>query len=185
MNPLRRGRPQLRRASIGASLALGASIAAISAVGCARFDSLSQTESATESAGHASDAGKANAAGDAEVADANDDSLGVPVLVFHGICATTCAPDEIYNMTTEEFGRVVVATRSSGFEPIAIDTYVRIMHGDKSGVKGRPILYTFDDGRADAYASATPIPRGVEHARDDVHHCQSARVEEPVLHDVG
>jgi peptidoglycan/xylan/chitin deacetylase (PgdA/CDA1 family) len=83
--------------------------------------------------------------------------LSVPVLLFHSICDGPCAVDDIYGIPAAELDQILSDTLASGYESISIDAYHRLMHGDTTGAPKRPLLVTFDDGRADAYANADPV----------------------------
>lgn len=89
---------------------------------------------------------------------------GIPVLVFHQLCAEACAPGDTYGISKAEFARMISAITSAGYETISMRDFVRAHDGDVAGLPKRPILLTFDDGRIDAYrlADEVLIERGAQ-----------------------
>jgi peptidoglycan/xylan/chitin deacetylase (PgdA/CDA1 family) len=77
----------------------------------------------------------------------------VPVLLYHGIHSGAGANDP-YSLSQGEFERQMEMLARGGFHSISIARYARFAAGDVDELPDRPILITFDDGRADSYAGA-------------------------------
>jgi len=86
-------------------------------------------------------------------------TAGIPVLVFHAICEGACATTELYGITKDEFARMLRSLKAAGYQTISMADFVRAHGGQVSGLPGRPILITFDDGRLDAYRGADDVLR--------------------------
>lgn len=97
--------------------------------------------------------------GDAEEAARVERDVGIPVLVFHQICAEACAPTDTYGITQAELTRTMSSIKRAGYETISLAAFARAHAGDAAGLPKRPILVTFDDGRLDAYRGADPVLR--------------------------
>lgn len=79
----------------------------------------------------------------------------VPVLVYHGIGTKPSYITE----SRELFAAQMAALKTGGFHSLTMAQYVAFTRGQISSLPSRPILITFDDGRLDAYRTATPILR--------------------------
>jgi peptidoglycan/xylan/chitin deacetylase (PgdA/CDA1 family) len=79
------------------------------------------------------------------------------VLLFHSVCAGACDAADTYGIATADLDALFVGLEGLGYETVSIDDYHRILRGEGAGTPARPILFTFDDGRQDAYQNADPI----------------------------
>ncbi len=86
---------------------------------------------------------------------------GVPVLVYHGLGrATSELLDDRYVVSRTHFAEHLRALRLAGFTAIDTATLARYLaSGDPELLPRKPVLITFDDGRADAMIQADPILR--------------------------
>jgi len=82
---------------------------------------------------------------------------GVPVVVFHGICPTTCDPSQVYSIPSAAFDELLTALSARGYQTLSAHDYAQFLLGRAENLPPRPILITFDDGRADGYLGADPI----------------------------
>ncbi len=92
---------------------------------------------------------------------ADERAHGVPVLVYHGIGrGTTDTGDGRFVVSRERFAEQLQSLRAAGFEAITtrqLAAYLR--SGDIQALPDKPVLITFDDGRADAMLQADRIMR--------------------------
>jgi peptidoglycan/xylan/chitin deacetylase (PgdA/CDA1 family) len=79
----------------------------------------------------------------------------VPILVYHGI-HSGAGPNDPYSIGNDEFERQMQMLARDGFHTISIAQYSRFAAGDTAELPDRPILITFDDGRADSLQAADP-----------------------------
>ncbi len=95
----------------------------------------------------------------AALAGCTDDAHtgGIPVLVFHEICAQACAPSATYGTTKAEFERTMRMIKGAGYETISMADFVRAHAGETRHLPAKPMLITFDDGRMDGYLGADEI----------------------------
>jgi peptidoglycan/xylan/chitin deacetylase (PgdA/CDA1 family) len=84
-------------------------------------------------------------------------STGIPVLLFHTICASRCDTDEIYGTTAAELDDLLSVLDARGYTAISIAAFAAFRSGQGVALPKRPVLLTFDDGRASAYANATRL----------------------------
>src|SRR5262245_56236207 len=85
---------------------------------------------------------------------------GVPVLVYHGIgrAGSTDSTDARFTLSRTRFAQQMRALELAGFTGITTTQLADYLSsGDDSLLPRRPILITFDDGRADAMIQADPI----------------------------
>ena len=68
----------------------------------------------------------------------------VPVLLYDGVA-------------TRAFARQMVLLDHAGYETITLEQFVRFTRGEKVGLPPRPLLLTFDGGRADALTGSDAI----------------------------
>jgi peptidoglycan/xylan/chitin deacetylase (PgdA/CDA1 family) len=78
----------------------------------------------------------------------------VPVLLFHGVCAGGCTPDDTYGITRADLAAFLTWLGENAYTTIDSAAYARALRSDRTGLPARPVLLTFDDGRSDAYAGA-------------------------------
>lgn len=89
-------------------------------------------------------------------APARPRELRVPVLVYHNIRAAKGDPAaRPYDVTPEELEAQFAYLASAGFTPITVSAAVDALRG--AALPDRPVVLTFDDGRADQYANAVPL----------------------------
>jgi peptidoglycan/xylan/chitin deacetylase (PgdA/CDA1 family) len=81
----------------------------------------------------------------------------IPVLLFHQVCPSECAPSDTYGVSQLELARILNMLRVAGFTSISIAAYDAFHAGTSRGLPTQPILLTFDDGRLDAYRGADAI----------------------------
>jgi peptidoglycan/xylan/chitin deacetylase (PgdA/CDA1 family) len=93
---------------------------------------------------------------------------GVPVLVYHGIGKIGADSSEgRFVLTRERFAEQMASLRAAGYEPVTTEQLALYLSADPAsddipeqevlGLPAKPILVTFDDGRADAMIQADPI----------------------------
>lgn len=87
--------------------------------------------------------------------------IGVPVLVYHGLGRTSSdLADDRYVVPRDRFAQHMWALRLAGFTPIDTGTLAQYIEtGAPELLPRKPILITFDDGRADAMIQADTILR--------------------------
>jgi len=81
----------------------------------------------------------------------------VPVLVYHGLHRVSDPARDPYSIAPAEFSRQMAMLAADGFHTISIAQYVRFREGNVAQLPDRPILITFDDGRADSFQAADPV----------------------------
>lgn len=89
-------------------------------------------------------------------APAAPSELRVPVLVYHNVRAASGDPAaRPYDVTPEEFDAQLGVLETEGFTPITVSAAVDALRG--APLPAKPVVITFDDGRADQYANAVPL----------------------------
>ena len=68
----------------------------------------------------------------------------VPVLVYREIDA-------------QDFSKQMVRLRREGYDTITLPAFIRFLRGEPVSLPPRPLLLTFDDGRADVSTEADPV----------------------------
>jgi peptidoglycan/xylan/chitin deacetylase (PgdA/CDA1 family) len=68
----------------------------------------------------------------------------VPVLVYRDVDAS-------------DFAKDMVRLRREGYDTITLPAFIRFLRGEPVSLPPRPILLTFDDGRADVWTDADPV----------------------------
>lgn len=87
---------------------------------------------------------------------ARPSELHVPVLVYHNIRAAKGDPAvRPYDVTPEEFDAQLGILEAEGFTPVTVSAAVDALSG--ASLPAKPVVITFDDGRADQYANAVPL----------------------------
>jgi peptidoglycan/xylan/chitin deacetylase (PgdA/CDA1 family) len=61
--------------------------------------------------------------------------------------------------STSDLGDRIERLREAGYETIALPAFIRFLRGEPVSLPERPLLLTFDDGRADTRAEADPVLR--------------------------
>ena len=89
---------------------------------------------------------------------------GVPVLVYHGIGSDTTDTDSPrFAVSRERFAEQLRSLRSAGYQAITtgeLANYLRT--GDPRSLPAKPVLITFDDGRADVMLQADRVLRDTQ-----------------------
>jgi peptidoglycan/xylan/chitin deacetylase (PgdA/CDA1 family) len=90
---------------------------------------------------------------------ARDRIRGVPVLVYHGLGRTSGElVDARYIVSRRHFAEHMRALELAGYTAITTGALARYLRsGSPRDIPGKPVLITFDDGRADAMIQAEPI----------------------------
>lgn len=82
--------------------------------------------------------------------------IAVPVLVYHNIRPAKGAPAaRPYDVTPEELDAQLGILATEGFTPITVSAAVDALRG--APLPEKPVIITFDDGRADQYENAVPL----------------------------
>jgi peptidoglycan/xylan/chitin deacetylase (PgdA/CDA1 family) len=90
------------------------------------------------------------------------DRSSVPVLLYHGIAPASAfanADDAAYGVDPQAFAKQMTMIRHAGYRTITLDTFVRFVQGEHVKLPPRPLLLTFDDGRADSWTGSEGILR--------------------------
>ncbi len=90
------------------------------------------------------------------------DRSAIPVLVYHGIgpeSAFTNPKDAPYGVGIEDFAKQMTLIHHAGYQTIDMQTFVDFVRGKPVHLPPRPLLLTFDDGRADSWTGADGILR--------------------------
>ncbi len=87
---------------------------------------------------------------------------GIPVILYHSIGAHLSPGAASYlNESRKDFARQMLALKVGGFHAVSLQTFARWYEAWRQGktvpLPPKPILITFDDGRADAYVAADSI----------------------------
>ena len=90
------------------------------------------------------------------------DRSSIPVLIYHGIGPESNfsnASDASYGIGTEDFAKQMTMIQHAGYETIDLQTLVHFVQNKPVDLPPRPLLLTFDDGRADSWTGADGILR--------------------------
>jgi peptidoglycan/xylan/chitin deacetylase (PgdA/CDA1 family) len=90
------------------------------------------------------------------------DRSKIPVLLYHGIGPESDfanAADAEYGVSTEDFARQMTMMEHAGYETIDLQTFIDFVGGREADLPPRPLLLTFDDGRADSWTGGDGILR--------------------------
>jgi hypothetical protein len=88
------------------------------------------------------------------------DRSEIPVLLYHGIGSPgdfENADDADYALTPENFARQMTELAHAGYQTIDLPTFVQFVQGKAVDLPPRPLLLTFDDGRADSWTGSDSI----------------------------
>ena len=88
------------------------------------------------------------------------DRSAVPVLVYHGIGAPSDfsnAADADYGVSAYDFAKQMTMIKHAGYQTIGLQTFVDFVRGLPVKLPPRPLLLTFDDGRADSWTGSESI----------------------------
>ena len=90
------------------------------------------------------------------------DRSAIPVLVYHGIGPEgdfSNAADASYGVDAEDFATQMAEIRHAGYQTVHLQTFLDFVSGEPVDLPPRPLLLTFDDGRADSWTGADSILR--------------------------
>ncbi len=90
------------------------------------------------------------------------DRSAIPVLLYHGIgpeSAFSNPKDAPYGVGTEDFAKQMTLIQHAGYQTIDLQTFIDFVGGKAVDLPPRPLLLTFDDGRADSWTGADGILR--------------------------
>ena len=88
------------------------------------------------------------------------DRSAVPVLLYHGIGAPgdfANAADAQYGVEAYDFAKQMTMIKHAGYQTIGLQTLVDFVRGRPVELPPRPLLLTFDDGRADSWTGSESI----------------------------
>ena len=86
----------------------------------------------------------------------------IPVLLYHGIGPEgdfSNAADASYGIDAEDFATQMTEIRHAGYQTVPLQTFIDFVSGKPVELPPRPLLLTFDDGRADSWTGADSILR--------------------------
>ena len=79
----------------------------------------------------------------------------MPVLLYHGDRTHTTdfanAADAQYGIDADDFAKQMTMIKHAGYQTISLQTFVDFVRGRRVELPPRPLLLTFDDGRADSW----------------------------------
>jgi len=90
------------------------------------------------------------------------DRSAVPVLLYHGIAPASDfsnATDASYGIDPADFAKQMTMIKHAGYQTIDLSTFLDFVDGKAVELPPRPLLLTFDDGRADSWTAADDILR--------------------------
>ena len=88
------------------------------------------------------------------------DRSAVPVLLYHGVGAPSDfanAADAQYGIDADDFAKQMTMIKHAGYQTIGLQTFVDFVRGRPVKLPPRPLLLTFDDGRADSWTGSESI----------------------------
>ena len=88
------------------------------------------------------------------------DRSQVPVLLYHGVAPANEFSDEAdagYGIDPDDFAKQMTLLHHAGFRTITLDEFVGFVQGERVELPPRPLLLTFDDGRADSWTGGDGI----------------------------
>jgi hypothetical protein len=90
------------------------------------------------------------------------DRSAIPVLVYHGIGPESDfsnATDAPYGVSAEDFAKQMTLIQHAGYQTISLQTFIDFVQKKPVDLPPRPLLLTFDDGRADSWTGSDGILR--------------------------
>lgn len=99
---------------------------------------------------------RAAAPAPAPVPQSHPTEFAIPVLVYHNIRESTGAPaTRPYDVTPAELDAHLAHLQAEGFTPVTVSAVIDAFAG--APLPAKPVVITFDDGRADQYERAAPL----------------------------
>ena len=90
------------------------------------------------------------------------DRSGIPVLLYHGIgppSEFSSSVDAEYGIDRQAFAKQMTFLHHAGYQTVRLSQFVDFVEGKKVPLPPRPVLLTFDDGRADSWTGGDGILR--------------------------
>lgn len=84
--------------------------------------------------------------------NASAHAASVPVLLYHGIVAST----DRFSLTQDTFKDQLFALKRAGYQTISLADFIAFEKGEKQ-LPAKSFLLTFDDGRVDSYERGDPV----------------------------
>ena len=88
------------------------------------------------------------------------DRSAIPVLLYHGIGPEgdfSNAADASYGIDAQDFATQMTEIHHAGYQTVDLQTFLDFVSGEPVDLPPRPLLLTFDDGRADSWTGADSI----------------------------
>jgi hypothetical protein len=88
------------------------------------------------------------------------DRSAVPVVLYHGVGGVSDfanAADAQYGIDADDFAKQMTMIKHAGYQTIGLQTFVDFVRGRRVELPPRPLLLTFDDGRADSWTGSASI----------------------------
>jgi peptidoglycan/xylan/chitin deacetylase (PgdA/CDA1 family) len=88
------------------------------------------------------------------------DRSAVPVLLYHGIGPESDfsnSADASYGVNIGDFAKQMTMIKHAGYQTISLTKFINFIRGKRVELPPRPLLLTFDDGRADSWTGADGI----------------------------
>jgi peptidoglycan/xylan/chitin deacetylase (PgdA/CDA1 family) len=95
-------------------------------------------------------------------APAPADHSSIPVLLYHGVAPASGfshPADAEYGLDPDDFAKQMTLLKHAGYQTITLDRFGRFVRGEDVRLPPRPLLLTFDDGRADSWTGGDGILR--------------------------
>jgi peptidoglycan/xylan/chitin deacetylase (PgdA/CDA1 family) len=90
------------------------------------------------------------------------DRSAIPVLLYHGIGPESDfsnAADAAYGVDSESFAKQMTMIKNAGYQTVSLTTFLDFVNHRPAELPPRPLLLTFDDGRADSWTGSDGILR--------------------------
>ncbi len=87
------------------------------------------------------------------------DRSQIPVLLYHGIgpASEFSESEAEFGVGFEDFAKQMTMIEHAGYETIDLETFIAFVQGEPVDLPPRPLLLTFDDGRADSWTGSDGI----------------------------
>jgi hypothetical protein len=87
------------------------------------------------------------------------DRSKVPIVVYHGIGSSGGEADDADSITEADFAKQLTLIKHAGYQTISLSTFDKFVHGGNADLPPRPLLLTFDDGRASSWTGGDEVLR--------------------------